>query len=410
MHYDGISEVIFDIAAFNIMTGSRADPIAPNETEIEAGDHLKEYLSTFLDPDGFWGNMRFAKIMADLTSCSLVDFDQMNLTYSVHVLIQDWMRTVIPQPCNLALECTATLLSMPIDADWEDEDSLAFRRNLVRHVNSILRHKPVVRLSHASNFAVVSAVLQEGTLDKYRQSLGGEHPATLRSMNHLAVTYARLGQQNEGSQLEVQVVDACSRVLGEEDQNTLRNIGNLALTYSDLGRWDEALKLQIHVLSVHKCVMAEEHEDTVSSMHDLAATYSKLGRWKEAEQMQVQILRMFKRVLGVDHPNTLAAMNNLAVIYSSLGRQNEMEKMQVQVVGASKRVLGGEHPDTLRNMANLGSMYSDLGRLKEAEDVQIKALKAHRELLGEEHPDTQKIMSFLASTYSRMSQWAKRRS
>ncbi|KAG8761998.1 hypothetical protein FRC11_011752 [Ceratobasidium sp. 423] len=153
LHYDGISKDIFVRVASNMSTFTC--PGAPNRTGSHAENHVKRYLSAFLDSVGAWDSIYFADIMADLTSCSLIDFDQMNLTYNVHVLVRDRMSTVIPQPSELALECAAILLSMSIGSNIQDADPPAFQRRLVQHVNNVLSSSLNVRVIHASNLALL---------------------------------------------------------------------------------------------------------------------------------------------------------------------------------------------------------------------------------------------------------------
>ncbi|CAE6473718.1 unnamed protein product [Rhizoctonia solani] len=353
LHYDGISEDIFARATSNMSTciNSRI----PNRTDSHSETHVKRYLSTFLDSEGAWDSMYFADTMADLTSCSLIDFDRVNLTYNVHVLVQDWMSTVIPQSLELALECTATLLSMSIDA-MQDANSLAFRRKLVQHVNSVLRGGLGIRVVHASSFAVLymetglwkqAISLQAGVLDSCKRSFGDEHPATLISMGRLVTIHSALGQRIKAMQLGIQLVEIGERVLGEEDLITLEAKTNLAHVYSELCRWDEALQLQVHLLNVYKRVRGEEHASTLGIMNEIATTYGYLGRWVEAEEIQVQALKKSKQILGETRLETLMATNNLGLLYSFLGRRNEAEQQWVRAIDGYKQVLGEEHPDTV---------------------------------------------------------------
>ncbi|EUC66924.1 calcium-independent phospholipase A2-gamma, partial [Rhizoctonia solani AG-3 Rhs1AP] len=131
LHHDGISVDIFKRAAREMLT--KTYPLPLTDLESQAYSHVKQYLSTFLDSDGNWDTIKFTEVMADLKSYSLIEFDQMNLTYRMHVLVHDWAKTVVPQTAELAIECAATLLSLSIDLE-EDAESLAFKRQLGLHV------------------------------------------------------------------------------------------------------------------------------------------------------------------------------------------------------------------------------------------------------------------------------------
>ncbi|KEP46281.1 kinesin light chain, partial [Rhizoctonia solani 123E] len=408
LHYDGIFEDMFRRAAQNMHSQKYSLPLT--DLQSQAQTHVIRYLSTFLDTDGNWDTIKFAEVMSDLTSFSLIDFDRMNMTYRVHVLVHDWAKTVVPPAAGLGVESTATLLSLSIDYET-DNKSLAFKRQLGPHVSSVLTHHPNIGANHAYYMKSVywctgqwSRVLKllQPVVRAFKQVLGDEHPSTLTSMNNLALTYSDLGRHDEAEQLQVKVLDTRKRVLGEEHPSTLMSMHNLASTYSHLGRPNEAEQLQVKVLDTRKQVLGEEHPDTLTSTNNLASTYSDLGRHNEAEQLQVKVLDTHKQVLGEEHPHTLTSMNNLAYTHSHLGRYNEAEQLQVKVLDTRKRVLGEEHPSTLMSMNNLASTYSDLGRHNEAEQLQVKVLDTRKRVLGEEHPSTLTSMDNLASTYSHL--------
>ncbi|KAL5637889.1 hypothetical protein ACGC1H_002234 [Rhizoctonia solani] len=455
LHYDGISGDIFKRAAQNMH--SHTYPLPLTDLESQAQNHVKQYLSTFLDCDGKWDTIKFTRVMADLTSYSLIDFDRMNLTYRMHVLVHDWAKTVVPRSPELGIKCTAALLLLSID--WkEDAESLAFKRRLGLHTTSVLTHSPDIGANysfyfkevyhHAGKWSQVLKLVQHvvgafqeqlgddhlktwqavgylghtylylGRYDKaeqqlvqavdaYKRILGEEHRNTLTSMGNLASTYSHLGRYNEANQLQVQVLDACKRILGEEHPHTLISVGKLASTYLCLGRHDEAKQLLVQVLDACKRILGEEHPHTLTSMNNLASTYSHLGRYNEAKQLLVQAVDAYKRILGEEHPHTLTSMSSLALTYSHLGRYNEAKQLLVQVLDACKRILGEEHPHTLTSMNKLASTYSHLGRYNEAEQLQVHAVDTYKRILGEEHPETLTSMSGLALTYSDLGRYNK---
>jgi nucleoside phosphorylase/tetratricopeptide (TPR) repeat protein len=239
------------------------------------------------------------------------------------------------------------------------------------------------------------------------ETLGAEHPSTLTSMAHLALTYGNQGRWAEAEGLEVQVLETRKRVLGAEYLDTLTSMANLASTYRNQGRWAEAEELEVQVLETRKRVLGVKHPDTLTSMANLASTYRNQGRWAEAEELDVQVLETRKRVLGAEHLDTLASMANLASTYRNQGRWAEAEELEVQVLETEKRVLGTEHPDTLTSMANLASTYRNQGRWAEAEELDVQVLETRKRVLGAEHPDTLTSMGNLASTYSNQGRWAE---
>ncbi|CAE6403507.1 unnamed protein product [Rhizoctonia solani] len=149
LHYDGISIEIFKQAAIKMHSKMYSLPLT--DLESQAQGHVKEYLSTFLGSDDKWDAVKFTRVMSDLISYSLIDFDQVNLTYRVHVMVHDWAKTVVLKSPELAVECTATLLSFSID-EGKDMESLAFKRQLGLHVTSVLTQSLDIGGNHCDYF------------------------------------------------------------------------------------------------------------------------------------------------------------------------------------------------------------------------------------------------------------------
>ncbi|CAE7071890.1 unnamed protein product [Rhizoctonia solani] len=411
LHYDGISEDIFRRAAQNMR--SKAYPLPFASLESQAQEHVRQYLSSFLDSDGNWDTVKFAGVMGDLASYSLVDFDRMGLTFRLHVLVHDWAKTVVPHTPGLAIECKATVLSLSIDQE-EDAESQAFKRQLGLHVTSVLTHNPDVGANHCKYFTEVyscigqwtkKAELEEKFLAVFQRELGSNAVETWWAMHELALSCTEIGQLDKALLLHTQVVDAHKRILGEEHPLTLTSMDNLGVTYTHLGRYNEAEQLQLQVLDAYKRILGEEHLHTLTSMNNLASTYSRLGRHNEVEHIQILLLDSHRRILGEEHPYTLVSMNNLALAYSDMGRLNEAEQLQIQVFNTRQRILGKEHLHTLASMSNLALTYSRLGRHSEAEQFQVQVVNSCKRILGEEHPNTLLSMNNLAWSYSYLCQW-----
>ncbi|MDA1273017.1 MAG: serine/threonine-protein kinase [Verrucomicrobia bacterium] len=228
----------------------------------------------------------------------------------------------------------------------------------------------------------------------YRLRLGAEHPATLTSMNNLAVAYQAQGKLTEAATLHAQVLDIVKRVLGSEHPNTLLSMNNLAAAYQDQGKLTEAATLKAQVLDIQKRVLGPEHPDTLGSMNNLASVYNAQGKSAEAATLHSQDLEIQKRALGPEHPHTLWSMNNLAGAYGSQGKHAEAATLHAQVLEIRKRVLGPEHPDTLGSMNNLADLYHRQGKLSEAERLLKETLQLYR---GQMPPEVQGFSGVLAN-------------
>lgn len=371
LHHDIITEELFQQAAINMQEQGFCDVIPPSDTERVAREHVIKLLDTFLDSGGRWDTTLFSEAISEISSRSLIEYDQVNQAYNIHVLVQDWVRTIIPHPEDLALECATTLLSLSID--YKDTiNSRRFRRLIGAHVDRILlRQAGTLSANHAGRFARVYAEKRQW-LDAEKQqllvqaaavqNLGKEHPETLESTHYLARIKFSQGRWHETEELQTQVFETRKRVLGAEHKDTLASSHNLALAYQNQGRWEEAVLLQTEVLHVQQRTLGEKDPHTLRTMHNLALTYQKEGRWDEAERLQTQVRNVRTEVLGPEHLDTLTSMHNLAVTYQNQSRWSDAAKLHAQILDGREKALGEEHPDTQESMAALSVTCQSLGR------------------------------------------------
>ena len=87
-----------------------------------------------------------------------------------------------------------------------------------------------------------------------------------------------------------------------------------------MGKFKEAEQLDIEVLDARTRILGVDHPDTINAMANLATTYGHLGKYTEAEKLQIQVLHARNRILGVEHPHTILARGNLAATLICLGK------------------------------------------------------------------------------------------
>ena len=147
--------------------------------------------------------------------------------------------------------------------------------------------------------------------------------------------------------------------LGENHPATLTSLNNLAITYSSLGDYNKALEMKNAVYNARKEILGEKHPDTLSALHNLAITYSSLGDYNKALEIENKVYNARKEILGENHPDTLTSLNNLAITYSYLGDYNKACELQNAVYNARKEILGWNHHDTLTALYKLISIQFD---------------------------------------------------
>ncbi|KAF8756737.1 tetratricopeptide repeat [Rhizoctonia solani] len=103
LHYTGITVDMFRRAAVAIASYKTEYPMT--QLEDLAQQKLKEALCAFMSSSGGWDGLLFTQVIDELASRSLLEYDRMNQAYRIHLLVQDWARTVIPYESDLAAKC-----------------------------------------------------------------------------------------------------------------------------------------------------------------------------------------------------------------------------------------------------------------------------------------------------------------
>ncbi|CAE6447651.1 unnamed protein product [Rhizoctonia solani] len=349
LHCNDITRNLFRRAATRI---EYYKPILqPAEVEEDARVYLRKYLSSFQDTDESWADQRFVETISELAEYSLVEYDKKNEAYAIHVLVQDWACTIIPEKLVNALERTTSLLSISIGADSDDDPtSHQFRLGLIQHVNKILSEKA---------------------------SRGGV------SANHgacFAHVFKSTEQWHKEEPLRVEVKAAREKELGVDHPITLRSVDDLAHNYKNQGRFDMAERLYEEVFQIRKR-NDEDHKDTQASRKFLASLYQDRGRYSEAIPLLLDVIKVQRIMKGGNDPETLACMGNLADAYQKSMRLDEAKDLRKQIIN----LLPDKDPEKPVCMRKLAEVLESEGEWGTAEELLIQSAKDLDRIYGERH-------------------------
>ena len=230
-------------------------------------DFPLDHQTLFLTEDGEWDRMQFLDGIKVLLSFSLISI--LNHFYSMHILVNTWSRSCIPEgEIGDHYHKARALLSCSVIPDW-GIDNYAFCKLLAPHIRSNLLHGKEFGLEH-----------------KY---YGHEFSA-------FAIVFAHSGNWDEEEKFLDAAIDSMKAMLGEDHPKTLTAMHNLAVTYKNQGRWDEAEKLLVEVMNASKVKLGSDHPTTLTAMHNLALIYmyGQQGRLDEAEKLQVEVMKASK--------------------------------------------------------------------------------------------------------------------
>ncbi|KAH8834118.1 hypothetical protein DL96DRAFT_1676341 [Flagelloscypha sp. PMI_526] len=401
MHCDGIPSRVFEDAW---------KELRPLEEEAVPAT-LVAFFSGFEAVDSTWDVLRYRRLITEVLSFSLINYNAKNRTFSLHPLVQRWVQSRCNQPQEM-IRSTQTLLSLASPTSKSREND-AVVMLLLPHLRASaqsglkVHYSLLHRLGHiyriGGMFQECSAVHEQEMSEKQKQ-LGSKDLDITGSMNNLASAYSALGRHMDALNLREQVLALRTRILGEEHPNTLTSMEDVAATYSALGRHRDALKLREKVLAFSTQILGEQHPDTLKSMSILASTYSTLSLHKDALRLHRLALDLRVQILGKEHPDTLVSMGKLACTYEVLGKHRDALMLQDQALVFTTRILGNKHHHTLTNMNNLAAIYASLGRYKDALKLQEQVLAINIQILGEEHSATLTSMNNIAFMYSNLGQ------
>jgi tetratricopeptide (TPR) repeat protein len=116
------------------------------------------------------------------------------------------------------------------------------------------------------------------------------------------------GRYGEAEPLLKQTVTRREKALGAESPATLVSVNNLAVLYDEQGRYAEAEPLYKRALTGREKALGPEHPNTLASVNDLGALYWAIGRYGEAESLLKRAQLGQEKALGPEHPVTLTSI------------------------------------------------------------------------------------------------------
>jgi hypothetical protein len=257
-----------------------------------------------------------------------------------------------------------------------------------RIATSLTREHPVPR----ENLARWSA-----WLPYLIETLGSDHPDTLRARGYIAHWTGETGDAPEALRLLRTLLPDRERVLGSDHPDTLTTRNNIASWTGLTGDAPEALRLIRALLADHERVLGSDHPDTLTTRNNTAHWTGETGNAPEALRLFRALLPDQERVLGSDHPHTLTTRSNIASWTGLTGDAPEALRLFRALLPEQERVLGSDHPDTLATRNNIAHWTGQTGDAPEALRLFRALLPEQERVLGSDHPDTLMTRSHIAS-------------
>jgi hypothetical protein len=153
MHHDGISEAVFRNACHQLAIYDPS-PISTDEDSKTQGA-ITQFLKGFCTPNGQFDRHSYLKSTSELQSYSLIDYNLINQAYSIHPLLQDWVRHIAADVDNTTRRCTAFLLALAAHGSSGSQPQDFQISLLVPHLDAILADNFEISPRVATDFAQV---------------------------------------------------------------------------------------------------------------------------------------------------------------------------------------------------------------------------------------------------------------
>jgi CHAT domain-containing protein len=230
-----------------------------------------------------------------------------------------------------------------------------------------------------SELATISSMLERAYAIRER-TLGNDNPATLASLDAIALVHVFQSRLAEGEAALRRALEIADRLYGPRSAEAVMRMTNLGNTLTALGRIGEAEPLLTRSLDIRRETLGEEDPLTVDSMVNLGDLRFKQGRYAEAEALFQRALRVRETTLG-DHPVTAYTLEVLASVLISQGRRENAEAILLRALAIRQSAAKDSMFSGIVSM-KLAEFYSFDGRFAEAETAAKQAIAIFDRILG----------------------------
>jgi class 3 adenylate cyclase len=323
--------------------------------------------------------------------------------FLVHRLVQAVIRHRLPPDRRQATaDRVVSILAAASPGDPEDPASWSGYAQLSSHVLATAPlgdHSPAgrrllldtIRYLHAHGDSASSRAVGEPLVDRWRSTLGPDHPDTLTAASILALSLNELGEAESARRLGEDTLQRAGRVLGPDHPTTLWTAAALTAALVGLNEGEPTRTLGEDTLERCRRVLGPDHPTTLWTAVNLTVALILVGDAEPARVLGQDTLERARRVLGPDHPTTLwaAAAQTLALI--GLGQAEPTRVLSEDTLQRGRRVLGPDNVTTLIAAATLTHALYELGEAEAARTLGQDTLQRSRRTLGSDHALTRYV-------------------
>ncbi|KAG9251387.1 uncharacterized protein F5Z01DRAFT_278372 [Emericellopsis atlantica] len=334
------------------------------------------------------GVLRVKQALSELTQRSLIDYNEISKSYTMHPIVHKWarMRQRLSRQSLWAdtagMVLSASILLPPLGLEADDD---TYHLSLLPHV----KHVQACREAISEEMEAKRALTWKARL-YFGETLYAER---LVMFGKFSLVYMRSGGFNEAERLLTLVVDTLVRILGQHNSRTRRVSLALSDAYWMNSKPEEAAILQVRQLSLCQKHLGPGHPDTLRVMSKLGHTRWQQGKLSDALELQRQAVQGLKRTLGDKHQDTLTAMDQLGRTVIKFYRRADIEEahqLHRTAMEGLKALHGPDHAGALDAQESLSRTALLLGvdYAVQAEQLMAEVLQRRQSRYGKTNPMT----------------------
>ncbi|MGH8585350.1 MAG: tetratricopeptide repeat protein, partial [Gammaproteobacteria bacterium] len=286
--------------------------------------------------------------LGKLSNYSLLRWDTRAETVAVHRVVQEILRTRLPEERQReSLVLSLQLLAAAATENPQDVRTWPRWNPLQPHVAYIVREADATGIAEP----------------------------TARLMNNLGVLLDLKALHADAERLMRRALEIMENSLGEQYLNVATALNNLAQLLQHTNRLQKAEPLMRRALAIDERSYGPQHPNVARDLSSLALLLQDTNRHEEAEPLKRRALAIDERSYGPEHPKVAFRLSNLALLLRDTNCLVEAEPLMRRAVDLMEKNFDEGHPNVATALNNLALLLQDTNRIKEAEPLMRRALE-----------------------------------
>lgn len=261
--------------------------------------------------------------VTDIQSCLGTIWKTQKKYSQAKAMFEAALRSQLQQPCETQREIICTLLDISsCQAHLYDYDGAedSARRALSRAQAVGGQRNPDLYLPLyfvwnaliGKNDLSAAAEVAQQMVDSASQTHGAQHRRVAETLNHLALTYSMLDEDEQAYDTYRRSLDILESTCAANDQELLRTIGLLGRAAKRLKSFDEAEILYKRQAGYVGSLFGVNHENYADVLMDLGALYSDAGDHASAQSSYQAAITIYEHSKSSTNANVARAWGEMA--------------------------------------------------------------------------------------------------